>query len=141
MRTTIAYKKHSVGMMYIILTVVGMIMLIYAITEKFLPTGIIGALLTVSGGVWSFIFLSLPSDIIVLFEDSLILPKGVTVPLESIIDVSYKRASAKGVQYRWGSITLSTCYGSHKFQFVTDCEKVAKKLTQMVFEAKHKAQA
>ena len=127
-------------MMYIILTVVGMIMLIYAITEKFLPTGIIGALLTVSGGVWSFIFLSLPSDIIVLFEDSLILPKGVTVPLESIIDVSYKRASAKGVQYRWGSITLLTYYGSYKYGFVADCEDVAKQLTQMVFEAKQKTQ-
>lgn len=141
MRTTIAYKKHSAGILYIILTVVGVMMLISAITEKLLPMGIIGALLTIISTVLSIRFLSLPSDIIVLSDDgTLILPKGVTVSLESISDVSYRRASAKGIQYRWGSITLSTYYGSHKYGFVSDCENVAKQLTQMVFEAKQKAQ-
>ena len=141
MRTTIAYKKHSAGILYIVLTFVGVIMLIYAITGKILPLGIIGGLLTIISAVLSVRFLSLPSNIIVLCEDgSLILPKGVTVSLESVSDVSYKRASAKGIQYRWGSITLSTYYGSYKYGFVVDCEDVAKQLTQMVFEAKQKAQ-
>ena len=109
MRTTIAYKKHSAGILYIILTFVGVMMLISAITEKILLLGIMGALLTIISTVLSIRFLSLPSDIVVLSEDgTLILPKGVTVSLESISDVSYRRASAKGIQYRWGSITLST---------------------------------
>lgn len=142
MRTTIAYKKHSAGILYIILTVVGVMMLISAITEKLLPLGIIGALLTIISAVWSIRFLSLPSDIIVLSDDgTLILPKGVTVPLESISDVSYRRASAKGIQYRWGSITLSTYYGSYKYGFVSDCEEVSKQLTQMAFEAKQKGKS
>ena len=140
MRTTIANKKHSAGILYIILTFVGVMMLISAITEKILPLGIMGALLTIISTVLSIRFLSLPSDIVVLSEDgTLILPKGVTVSLESISDVSYRRASAKGIQYRWGSITLSTYYGSYKYGFVSDCEDVAKQITQMVFEAKQKA--
>lgn len=139
MRTTIAYKKHSAGILYIILTLIGVMMLISAITEKLLPLGIIGALLTIISAVLSIRFLSLPSDIIILSDDgSLILPKGVPVSLESVSDVSYRRASAKGIQYRWGSITLSTYYGSYKFGFVADCEDVAKQLTQMAFEAKQK---
>ena len=141
MRTTIAYKKHSVGVLYIILTIVGVMMLISAITEKLLPMGIIGALLTIISAVLSIRFLLLPSDIIVLSDDgTLILPKGVTISLESISDVSYRRASAKGIQYRWGSITLSTYYGSYKYGFVSDCEEVSKQLTQMVFDAKQKTQ-
>lgn len=140
MRTTIAYKKHSAGILYSILTFVGVMMLISAITEKILPLGIMGALLTIISAVLSIRFLSLPSDIVVLSEDgTLILPKGVTVSLESISDVSYRRASAKGIQYRWGSITLSTYYGSYKYGFVSDCEDVAKQISQMVFEAKQKA--
>ena len=141
MRTTIAYKKHSAGILYIILTFVGVMLLVSAITEKLLPLGIIGVLLTIISVILSIRFLSLPSDIIVLSEDgSLILPKGVTVSLESVSDVSYRRASAKGIQYRWGSITLLTYYGSYKYGFVADCEDVAKQLTQMVFEAKQKTQ-
>ena len=141
MRTTIAYKKHSAGILYVILTFFGVMLLVSAIAEKLLPLGIIGALLTVISAVLSIRFLSLPSNIIVLSEDgTLILPKGVTVSLESISDVSYRRASAKGLQYRWGSITLSTYYSSYKYGFVSDCEDVAKQLTQMVFEAKQETQ-
>ena len=140
MRTTIAYKKHSTGILYIILTFVGVMMLMSTITEKLLPMGIIGVLLTIISAVLSIRFLSIPSNIIVLSEDdTLILPKGVIVSLESISDVSYRRASAKGIQYRWGSITLSTYYGSYKYGFVSDCEDVAKQIPQMVFEAKQKA--
>ena len=141
MKTTIAYKKHSAGIVYIALTFIGVVMLISSIAEKLLPLGITAALLTLISVILSIQFLSLPSDIIVLSEDgSLILPKGVTVSLESVSDVSYRRASAKGIQYRWGSLTLSTYYGNYKFGFVADCENAAKQLTQLVFEAKQKAQ-
>ena len=142
MRTTIAYKKHSAGIVYIILTFVGVMLFISAIAEKLIPMGIIGGLLTVVSAVLSIRFLMLPSNIIVLSDDnSIILPKGITVPLDSISDVSYIRASAKGIQYRWGSVTVSTYYGSYKYGFVADCENVSKQLTQMVFEAKQKGKS
>ena len=142
MRTTIAYKKYSAGIVYIILTFVGVMLLISAIAEKLIPMGIIGGLLTVVSAVLSIRFLMLPSNIIVLSDDNtIILPKGITVPLDSISDVSYRRASAKGIQYRWGSVTVSTYYGSYKYGFVADCEDVSKQLTQMVFEAKQKGKS
>ena len=142
MRTTIAYKKHSASIVYIILTFVGVMLLISAIAEKLIPMGIIGGLLTVVSAVLSIRFLMLPSNIIVLSDDNtIILPKGITVPLDSISDVSYIRASAKGIQYRWGSVTVSTYYGSYKYGFVADCEDVSKQLTQMVFEAKQKGKS
>ena len=142
MRTTIAYKKHSAGIVYIILTFAGVLLLISAIAEKLIPMGIIGGLLTVVSAVLSIRFLMLPSNIIVLSDDNtIILPKGITVPLDSISDVSYRRASAKGIQYRWGSITVSTYYDSYKYGFVADCEDVSKQLTQMVFEARQKGKS
>ena len=142
MRTTIAYKKHSAGIVYIILTFVGVLLLISAIAEKLIPMVIIGGLLTIVSAVLSIRFLMLPSNIIVLSDDdTIILPKGITVPLDSISDVSYRRASAKGIQYRWGSVTVSTYYGSYKYGFVADCEDVSKQLTQMVFEAKQKGKS
>ena len=142
MRTTIAYKKYSAGIVYIILTFVGVMLLISAIAEKLIPMGIIGGLLTVVSAILSILFLMLPSNIIVLSDDNtIILPKGITVPLDSISDVSYRRASAKGIQYRWGSVTVSTYYGSYKYGFVADCEDVSKQLTQMVFEARQKGKS
>ena len=142
MRTTIAYKKHSAGIVYIILTFAGVLLLISAIAEKLIPMGIIGGLLTIVSAVLSIRFLMLPSNIIVLSDDNtIILPKGITVPLDSISDVSYRRASAKGIQYRWGSITVSTYYDSYKYGFVADCEDVSKQLTQMVFEARQKGKS
>ena len=141
MKTTIAYKKHSAGIVYIILTVVGVMLLVTAIAEKLIPLGIIGVILTVVSAVLSVRFLLLPSNIIVLSDDNtIILSKGISVSLSAISDVSYRRASAKGIQYRWGSVTVSTYYGSYKYGFVANCEDVSKQLTQMVFEAKQKSQ-
>ena len=58
--------------------------------------------------------------------------------VKAVNDVSYRRASAKGIQYRWGSVTLSTLYGKYKFGFVADCEEVSKRLTQLVYEEKYR---
>ena len=139
MQTTIAYKKHSVGILYIVLTVVGIFCFLYGLIGERFPTWLFGAVLAVVSGVLSVQYLMLPSDIIALSEDnSLILPKGETIPMEALNDVSYKCARGKGIQYRWGSITLSTRYGVYKFGFVADCEDVAKTLTRMMYAAKYK---
>jgi len=71
-------------------------------------------------------------------DNKLILPHGVTVSLYAVNDVSYRRASAKGIQYRWGSVTLSTLYGKYKFGFVADCEEVSKRLTQLLYKEKYR---
>ena len=140
MRTTIACKKHSAGILYIIVTVVGIGILVYAFAEKNFITGIFGALLTVISAVLSIQFLSLPSSIVVLSDDdTLILPKGVVIRLDSINDVSYRRASARGIQYRWGTITIYTHSDTYKYGFVSDCERVAKLIAKLMYDAKAQA--
>ena len=137
MRTTIAHKKHSAGIMYIVLALFGLGMLVYAGINPH-PSAVLGAVFLIAGGILSVQYLALPSDIIVLSgNNTLLLPKGVTIPLEAVNDVSYRRASAKGIQYRWGSLTLTTRMGTYKFAFVADCEDVSKHLTQLVYAAKH----
>ncbi len=140
MRVALAYKKHSAGVIYIILTIVGIAMLILGLSDKNYPMAICGAIFAIMGALLSVQYLSLPSSIIILSDDTLILPKGVTVSLDSISDVSYRRASASGIRYHWGSITISTYHGVYKYRFVADCETVSKRLTQLVYEAKRKTE-
>ncbi len=138
MRKTIAYKKQSAGILYIIVTLLGTILLISAITAKEIPLILISAVLVLTSLILSVQFLRLPSEIIILSDDDmLILPKGVTIPLDSVIEVSCKRASAKGLKYRWGSVTLSTYSEKYKFDFVDDCENVTIQLNKLVRKAKN----
>ena len=139
MKTTIAYKKQSAGILYIVLTVVGVGVLVAGCAAHYVTAILMGALIVILCGVFAAKFLSLPTDIIVLSDNgTLILPKGETVSLAAINDVSYRRASARGIQYRWGSVTIVTYAGTYKYGFVADCEDVAKKLTRLVYEAKEK---
>ena len=138
MKTVIARKKYSAGILYMVLTALGIFMITAAIVRQFIPIGIVGAISAVLGAVMSVRFLMLPSDIIVLSDDTLILPGGVTVSLNSVSDVSYRRASGRGLQYRWGAVILSTYHGSYKYGFVADCEDVSKQLNGMVYDAKQK---
>ena len=137
MKTTIAYKKQSAGILYIILTLVGIGVLVAGSVVHYTTAILVGALITILCGVFAVQFLSLPSEIIVLTEDgTLLLPKGETVSLNSINDVSYRRASARGIQYRWGSVTISTYSGTYKCDFVANCKDVAEELTRLMNEAK-----
>lgn len=140
MNVTIAHKAHGAGCMYIIVAVLGLISIIYGFIGQSSSLGfiLIGVVATVLCSFYSFRYLSLPSAIIVLTDNNtLLLPKGVTVALEELCDVSYKRASAKGIQYRWGAITLTTRSGVYKYDFVCDCEEVSKHLTRQMYAIKY----
>ena len=137
MKTTIAYKKHSAGIIYILLTIFGALYLASSAAKSNLQLGIIISVVTVFSAILSVKYLILPSNIIVLSDgDKLILPRSVVIPLTSICDVSYKRATGKGIQYRWGSITITTYHGKFKFGFVADCEDVSKKLMGLARDAR-----
>ena len=134
----IAYKKQSAGILYIICTVF-FILILAKVIESTEMTGedvfliLSLSVITVSALVLSVQFLLLPSELITLAnQQTLILPKGVTVSLDSIDDVTFKRATAKGVRYRWGSVTILTREGKYKIHYVADCEDVAIKLNQLV---------
>ena len=139
MKKTIAYKKQSAGILYIVLAFIGVGVLVAGCAAHYTTAILMGALIVILCGVFAVQFLSLPTDIIVLSDDeTLVLPKEKVVSLNSISDVSYRRASARGIQYRWGSVTISAYCGTYKYGFVANCEDVAKELTRLVYEAKEK---
>jgi hypothetical protein len=70
-------------------------------------------------------------------EGCLYLPYGVAVKISDIIDVSYKKASAKGIQYKWGAIILTTRTARYKYGYVADCEDVSKMLTDMMYNYRY----
>ena len=138
----IAYKKQSAGILYIICTVFFILILAKAI-ESTEMTGedvfliLSFSVITVSALVLSVQFLLLPSELIALAnQQTLILPKGVTVSLDSIDDVTFKRTTAKGVRYRWGSVTIFSREGKYKIHYVADCQDVAIKLNKLARKAK-----
>lgn len=134
MKVTIAHKKHSAGILYIVLAIIGIVAIVFGFVRDETPIAIFGAVLTLSAGILSVQYLSMPSNIIVLTEDNtLMLPRGVKITTASITDVSYRRASAKSIQYRWGSVTLSTSCGKYKLRFVADCEEVSKQITKLMY--------
>lgn len=136
---TVIARKSLVGITYIIATVISVFMLIRAILNESKSVIIATAIFTAVCLVLSIQYLLIPSNIIRLTDDyNLILPKNAVIPLESVNEVSYNRAFAKGIQYSWGSITLCTSSGKYKFGFVSDCENVADRLTRLANTAKRR---
>lgn len=71
------YKKHSAGIMYMVLTVIGLGLIATGITRGQIPLGVIGVPMTVLCAILSYRYLLLPSNIIELSdENTLILPGG-----------------------------------------------------------------
>ncbi|MBR2461102.1 MAG: hypothetical protein IKB34_07740 [Clostridia bacterium] len=133
---TLAHKKISVGIMYILLAILGAFFIAVSVTYKNIQFGMMGTILAAVCTVLSIQFLLLPSDVIVLSGDNtLILPKGIAVPLSSVVEVSYKCARGKGIRYRWGTVILSTYLGRFKLGFVADCSDVAEEICRLADEA------
>ena len=145
MKRTIAYKKQSVGILNGIMMVVGLGMFVASFVLNGEVLGyldkmrMVGAIAAIVGLVETVRYLLVPVSIVILEDgDTLCLPKGIRIPLTAVYDVSYRRASARGLQYYWGSITLSTSQGRYKYDFVEDCESASKYLTKLVYDAKQK---
>lgn len=136
----IAHKRSGVGFMYLVCTLLGLIFVgvgFYTSGEALL-IAFMGLVVT---GISAYIFISylaLPYAVITLDrENNLHLPKNKTVAINDVLDVSYRRASARGIQYKWGSVTLTTRLGSFKYGYIADCEEVAKRLTDLMYQAKY----
>lgn len=135
----VACKKKGVGVMYFICAFLGVIFLIFGLTTVNVPPIIFGAIITL---VCSYVFLQYlftPECIIAIDEENdLHLPKGVKVNIKDVLDVSYKRASGRGIQYKWGTVILTTGLNTYEYDYIADCENVAKMLTDLMYKAKYK---
>ncbi len=132
MKKVIANKKHSAGVMFILLTLLGLGLLILGIAfdiQIILFMGAIFAIGCIGFVVWYF---TVPKTIIVLDENrNLMLPRGVVVPLRDITDVSCFEAWNVRVDYTWGSITIETKTRKYKYGFVANCAEVEKKINDL----------
>ena len=136
----IAHKKDGMGLLYGFVVVMGIFLISLGI-----GLGLAGIYLWLLGGLICGIgvyyvvkFLMLPSAIIMQDTDGILhLPKGVTVSPADIIDVSYRRASARGLQYAWGSVNIKTHTDEYKYGFVAECEDAAKELTDIMYRARY----
>ena len=53
--------------------------------------------------------------------------------LNEIEDLSYVRAAAKGIQYKWGTVKIKTNKTKHVVRYVANCEAVCKKLIDLKY--------
>ena len=124
--------------MYLICALCGVGLAVYGITSGIFPIILIGVALGIWTGVLFARYAALPSELITLGAGGVLtLAKDVTVRAEDILDVSYKRASSRGIQYNWGSLTIKTATETHEYLFVAECEETAKRITEMMYRAKY----
>lgn len=65
--------------------------------------------------------------------DRLVLHDGTVLDMKDVWDVSYRRATGRGVQYSWGSITINSGYGTLKYRYICDCEELTKSLLRLAY--------
>ena len=137
MKTTIAYKEKGVGIICFILVSMGVLGFVYGVQQNLFAAAI-GALLVILGFVSAVRYFLLPSQMIVLSCDgrTLTLPKGVTVPVGSIMKVLYYRGEKGQIKMKWGRVTIYTYSGTYKCDFVANCKDVAEELTRLMNEDK-----
>lgn len=87
-------------------------------------------------GVILFRYFTTPAEAIILNEDnSIYLAKfDLTLSMEEIRHISYKRAHAKGIEYKWGKVIIETDSKKYKTDYLSYCEEVADTLNMALME-------
>ena len=87
-------------------------------------------------GVILFRYFTTPAEAIILNEDnSIYLAKfDLTLSMEEIRHISYKRARAKGIEYKWGKVIIETDSKKYKTDYLSYCEEVADTLNTALME-------
>ncbi len=134
--TVIAYRKSGLAALYMFTLVLSIILIVIGLTKDKLF--ILAGVLTGAISLYVLIgYFRTPKEAIRLADEmTLELPHGNRVKLSDVYDVSYKRASARGIQYKWGDVILSTKYGTFKVKYVAECEAVSKDITMRTFRVK-----
>lgn len=140
----IGKKSKPVGFMYVATVIVFLIMLLViadtGAVEAILVMLIFGAIMLTVNGIILYLYVKTPDDAIILnYDKSITLPGyDVTISMSEVTDISYRRASARGVQYKWGKVVISTYDNKYTVRYLCECEKVAKTLTQEMYEYKYR---
>lgn len=133
-------RSTAVGIMYGIVELV--ILIVFPLLAMELPSKEKGMvyvatlILLVTDGITLYFYLKTPPDAIILnFNKSISLPGyDVTLAMSEVTDISYRRASAKGIQYKWGKVIIKTQSKKYVVNYLSECENVAKQLTEEMFQ-------
>lgn len=134
----IAYRKKGIWLMYAFTFLLGLCFLLIP-ADNFIEI-LFSALFSLTFITVSLIVLimyfSTPQEAIFYneYEQAIYLKKGVKMQLSEIEDLSYRRASARGIQYKWGTIIIRTQHKKYKIMFIAQCEDVCKTLTKLKYE-------
>lgn len=131
----LATKSTKIVSLYIFCLVMGIIISFigFYITYAFF-LGILLALISL--GIVIDYFHTSKTPIMLNDKNQLILPKGMILELSDIKDVSYRRASARCIQYKWGTVKIFSTKGEFRFRYLENCEEVAKTILKLVYQVK-----
>lgn len=135
----LATKNTAAGIIYLPVAVGGVIIVAIGSTSlAAIYAWPVGALIA-GIGIYHFVrFCRTPS--VIIYEDesgALHLPHGAVITTSEMLDVSYRKAHSRAIEYSWGKLTIKTHLETYTYDFVADCESVAKRLTDMMYRARY----
>lgn len=134
----IAERKSGLLFLYGFCLFCGLFAIVVGFIYKDIDTEmfITGILLTIISLILVIRIASTPKNIIVYDteDNNLIINKKTVISIKNLFDVSYKRASAKAIQYRWGTVIINKTI---KCRYVSECEEVSKRLTHLMYTKKN----
>ncbi len=131
----IAYRKNGIGILYMFSLLIGIAFIAYGSSSVNGIVMVAIGLAVCAISLYILIdFFRTPYAVIQMTDEGqLVLPKKTEIQLDEITKISFRRARAKGLRYRWGSVMISTYSETYKVKYVADCEKVAKDLHGLIF--------
>mgnify|MGYP006939722266 CR=1 FL=1 len=129
-RTTEAKKSGGVGVLYGLCALLfgGIAIGLRQYGALRLSTCIVCALASL--GIFIDWLLTPPRPFRIDGDGRLVLHDGTALEMRQVLAVSYRRARARGVQYRWGTVTVTTPLKIYRYRYVADCESMADAIMQ-----------
>lgn len=127
-------KSSAVGVMYTLVGLFFVFAMLLAFTQMEgsdrTMVLIFGFVFILIDGIILALYATTPAEAIILNPDkSVFLRKdNVNLSMAEIVDISYKKASARGIQYKWGKVIISTASTRYSVNYISECENVAKYL-------------
>ncbi|SKC43463.1 Uncharacterised protein [Acholeplasma oculi] len=131
----VATRSSGVGVLYVITGIIGLLFLFFGSHEIYYL--IIGLVLTLISFFIVIDYFRTPGIPIMINEQNeLILHDGIIIKPDEILDVSYRKATARGLQYHWGKVTIKTKKETYIYGYINDCEDVCMDITKIMYQHK-----
>lgn len=130
----IGRRSNGVGILFMLMLLLSMIMIFIGIYENYFL--FMGFVLFVVSLYIVIDYHKTPKAPIMTNDKDVVLHQGIIIRPNELVDVSYKRASARGFQYRFGTVIIQTTAATYKFRYLKDCEKVSKELSKLMYQNK-----